>query len=90
QFSESQTFSDLLMQVKSFSEKALERQDFPFEMLVESLGIKGNLQYHPVFQTSFNFQRFDENAIFDWNDIDVEPFDPGVVNAQLEIGLDIQ
>ncbi|MFA0551182.1 amino acid adenylation domain-containing protein [Vibrio lentus] len=91
QFNGEQSFSDLLHQVKFFTEQALGRQDFPFEMLVESLGITGNLQYHPVFQTSFNFQRFDEAELFDWQGgLDVEPFDPGVVNAQLEIGMDIQ
>ncbi|MCF7505109.1 non-ribosomal peptide synthetase [Vibrio sp. L3-7] len=89
-FNGEQSFSDLLHQVKSFTEQALGRQDFPFEMLVESLGITGNLQYHPVFQTSFNFQRFDEAELFDWQGLGVEPFDPGVVNAQLEIGMDIQ
>ncbi|WP_282575740.1 condensation domain-containing protein [Vibrio sp. ED004] len=76
--------------MKSFTEQALQRQGFPFEMLVESLGITGNLRYHPVFQTSFNFQSFDEQSLFDWQGLDVEPFDPGVVNAQLEIGMDIQ
>ncbi|MBY7731497.1 amino acid adenylation domain-containing protein [Vibrio splendidus] len=90
QFNGEQSFAELLHQVKSFTEQALDRQDFPFEMLVESLGITGNLQYHPVFQTSFNFQRFDEAELFDWQGLDVEPFDPGVVNAQLEIGMDIQ
>ena len=90
QFSGELSFSALLNQVKSFTEQALQRQDFPFEMLVESLGITGNLRYHPVFQTSFNFQSFDEKSLFDWQGLDVEPFDPGVVNAQLEIGMDIQ
>ncbi|WP_394251542.1 amino acid adenylation domain-containing protein [Vibrio profundi] len=89
-FNSQDSFSSLLNQVKRFSEQALERQDFPFEMLVESLGITGNLQYHPVFQTSFNFQSFDAEKLLDWHGADVEPFDPGVVNAQLEISMDIQ
>ncbi|MBW3694979.1 amino acid adenylation domain-containing protein [Vibrio sp. T187] len=85
-----ESFSELLSQVKRFNEQALQRQDYPFEMLVESLGITGNLQHHPLYQTSFNFQQFDQEALFDWSGLEVAAFDPGVVNAQLEISMDIQ
>lgn len=83
-------FSDLLEQVKCFTREALGRQDVPFEALVETLGVTGNLQYHPLYQTSFNFQRLDTCVFTAWETLDAELFDPGVVAAQLELSLDVQ
>lgn len=84
------TFSGLLNQVKTFFKQALSRQDVPFESIVEALGVTGNLQHHPLYQTSFNFQQMALNALPTIDDLDIELFDPGVVGAQLELSLDIQ
>ncbi|WP_076587744.1 non-ribosomal peptide synthetase [Vibrio ostreicida] len=86
----SMCFSTLLNEVKRFTEQALSHQDVPFEVLVESLGVTGNLQHHPLYQTSFNFQTVDREAFANFGSLVVEPFDPGVVAAQLELSLDIQ
>ncbi|MGO3343837.1 MAG: amino acid adenylation domain-containing protein [Marinomonas sp.] len=88
--SATETFSDLLNQVKTFVKQALSRQDVPFESIVEALGVTGNLQHHPLYQTSFNFQQIALNALPTIEDVDIELFDPGVVGAQLELSLDIQ
>ncbi|MCV2401573.1 amino acid adenylation domain-containing protein [Marinomonas sp. C2222] len=89
-FTEETTFSSLLQDIKAFNEQALSRQDVPFEVVVEALGVTGNLQHHPLYQTSFNFQQLDKSLFDLWGDIKAQPFDPGVVAAQLEISLDIQ
>ncbi|WP_339387063.1 amino acid adenylation domain-containing protein [Vibrio caribbeanicus] len=89
-FDVNSTFIDLLNQVKVFTQQALEHQDLPFEVLVESLGITGNLRHHPLYQTGFNFQHIEKSIVDKWGSLNVEPFDPGVIAAQLELSLDIQ
>ncbi|WP_394211426.1 amino acid adenylation domain-containing protein [Enterovibrio calviensis] len=89
-FDVSASFEHLLLNVKGFSEQALARQHVPFEVIVESLGISGRLQHHPLFQTSFNLQYIDTDRSQAWGDITVTPFDPGAVDAQLELSLDVQ
>ncbi|BFM50688.1 amino acid adenylation domain-containing protein [Marinomonas sp. THO17] len=83
-------FSDLINQVSDFVQQALSRQEVPFETLVERLGITGNLQQHPLYQTSFNFQQMDLNPLQQITELDIQLFDPGVVGAQLELSMDIQ
>lgn len=89
-FESDMSFASLLLQIKTFNEQALARQNVPFEVLVEALGVTGNLQHHPLYQTSFNFQQIDKNVFDTWGDIKAQAFDPGVVAAQLELSLDIQ
>ncbi len=84
------SFDNLLHEIKRFTEQALAHQDVPFEVLVESLGVTGNLQHHPLYQTSFNFQRIERSILAEWGGLQAEAFDPGVVAAQLELSLDVQ
>ena len=84
------SYENLLHETKCFTEQALTHQDVPFEVLVESLGVTGNLQHHPLYQTSFNFQRIERSILDEWGGVQAEAFDPGVVAAQLELSLDVQ
>ncbi|MCG9580581.1 amino acid adenylation domain-containing protein [Vibrio tubiashii] len=84
------SYDNLLQETKRFTEQALTHQDVPFEILVESLGVTGNLQHHPLYQTSFNFQRIERSILAEWGGLQAEAFDPGVVAAQLELSLDVQ
>ncbi|MDC5705048.1 non-ribosomal peptide synthetase [Vibrio europaeus] len=84
------SYDNLLQETKRFTEQALTHQDVPFEVLVESLGVTGNLQHHPLYQTSFNFQRIERSILAEWGGVQAEAFDPGVVAAQLELSLDVQ
>ncbi|WP_333004516.1 amino acid adenylation domain-containing protein [Vibrio coralliilyticus] len=84
------SYDNLLLETKRFTEQALAHQDVPFEVLVESLGVTGNLQHHPLYQTSFNFQRIERSILAEWGGLQAEAFDPGVVAAQLELSLDVQ
>ncbi|NOI80256.1 amino acid adenylation domain-containing protein [Vibrio tubiashii] len=84
------SYDNLLQDTKRFTEQALTHQDVPFEVLVESLGVTGNLQHHPLYQTSFNFQRIERSILAEWGGLQAEAFDPGVVAAQLELSLDVQ
>lgn len=48
-------FTDFLEEVKKNSYNALENQDYPFEMLIEKLGLKRDLGRNPIFDTFFSF-----------------------------------
>ena len=54
-FSEVVTFKEVLSQVRQNSLEAYENQDLPFEMLVESVQPKRNVDTSPLFQVLFTF-----------------------------------
>ncbi|QNU68230.1 amino acid adenylation domain-containing protein [Ruminiclostridium herbifermentans] len=52
-------FSSFLQDVKNRFLMALENQDYQFEMLVDALKIKRNIDRNPLFDTMFVFQNMD-------------------------------
>ncbi|HID52191.1 MAG TPA: non-ribosomal peptide synthetase, partial [Anaerolineae bacterium] len=53
-FSGAEPFSQLLEQVRETTINAFANQDFPFEMLVETLNVSRNLSHTPLFQVMFS------------------------------------
>jgi amino acid adenylation domain-containing protein len=56
-------FTALLEQVRKTSLEAYTHRDFPFEKLVETLQLKRDLSYSPIFQVMFVFQNFSKSNI---------------------------
>jgi amino acid adenylation domain-containing protein len=54
-------FHDFLEEVFSSAFAAYENQDYPFEMLVEKLGVERQLNRNPLFDTLFALQNFSFN-----------------------------
>ena len=52
------TFLEFFREVKDNTFKALENQDYQFEMLLEKLNLKRDLSRNPIFNTMFNFYNF--------------------------------
>uniref|UniRef100_UPI00286B303F condensation domain-containing protein n=1 Tax=Chamaesiphon sp. OTE_75_metabat_556 TaxID=2964692 RepID=UPI00286B303F len=50
------TFLELLERVKQVTLDAYDRQDLPFEKLVDELGLERSLSHHPLFQVVFSLQ----------------------------------
>jgi amino acid adenylation domain-containing protein len=55
--STSLTFRQLLRQVSESVWDALQHQDYPFPLMVESLGVKHDLSRHPLVQVSFTLEK---------------------------------
>ncbi|MFD0696559.1 amino acid adenylation domain-containing protein [Paenibacillus sp. GCM10027628] len=67
------TFQAFLQQVKETSLQAYEHQDYPFELLVERLGLQRDLSRNPLFDTIFIFQNTDDAEI-ELNELQFKPF----------------
>ncbi|MBH8576701.1 amino acid adenylation domain-containing protein [Nostocaceae cyanobacterium CENA369] len=50
------SFLKLLQRVKQVTLDAYDRQDLPFEKLVDELGLERSLSHHPLFQVAFGLQ----------------------------------
>ncbi|KAF6627029.1 amino acid adenylation domain-containing protein [Paenibacillus sp. EKM208P] len=54
------TFRDYVLEVKENALKAFEYQDYPFEELVEKLGVDRDLSRNPLFDTMFALQNLEQ------------------------------
>lgn len=57
------SFDRYLQEIKELSLKAYENQDYPFEMLVEKVGVKRDLSRNPLFDVLFTLQNMDRKEI---------------------------
>ncbi|HAV90470.1 MAG TPA: non-ribosomal peptide synthetase, partial [Eubacterium sp.] len=66
------TFREFLMEIKDMCFKAYENQDYPFDELVEAVGVDGYTSRNPLFDVMFVLQNNDEGTYcfngleFDW------------------------
>ncbi|WP_367818270.1 amino acid adenylation domain-containing protein [Paenibacillus sp. SI8] len=67
------TFQGFVQQVKETSLQAYEHQDYPFELLVERLGLQRDMSRNPLFDTMFIFQNT-EDAEIELNGLQFKPF----------------
>ncbi|MEC0182799.1 non-ribosomal peptide synthetase [Paenibacillus peoriae] len=54
------TFRDYVLEVKDNALKAFEHQDYPFEELVDKLGVDRDLSRNPLFDTMFALQNLEQ------------------------------
>ncbi|MCP5049063.1 MAG: amino acid adenylation domain-containing protein, partial [bacterium] len=57
------TFKHFLRQVKTNTVKAFENQDYPFEELVDQLGVNRDLNRNPLFDIAFSLEDMDRPEI---------------------------
>ncbi|MRG28226.1 amino acid adenylation domain-containing protein [Laceyella tengchongensis] len=71
-----QTFAEFLAQVKARVLKMMQHQDYPFEELVEKLGLARDLSRNPLFDTLFAVQNMDLSALvlpgLTWTPLEME------------------
>lgn len=67
------SFVDFLGEIREYSLKAYENQDYPLEMLVEKLQIKRDPGRNPLFDTMFALQNMDTQNI-ELNELKLVPY----------------
>ncbi len=90
------TYNQFLETVKQQALKAYEHQDYPFDELVEHLGLKRDMSRNPVFDTMFVLQNMDTSGVhseqlsFEWQQLDsnVSKFDLTLTAVETDAGLD--
>ncbi len=86
-FTQVQTFSQLLQQVRHTALEAQAHQDLPFEQLVEALAPARSLSHSPLFQVLYNHQRGAATALQTLPGLRVESLTRPASTAQFDLSL---
>jgi tyrocidine synthetase-3 len=57
------TFRSFLQQVHNTTLPALEHQSFPYEELIDTLGVTRDMGHNPLFDVTFTYQNYDTTAL---------------------------
>ncbi|TYP76738.1 non-ribosomal peptide synthetase [Paenibacillus methanolicus] len=82
----SQSFLALLETVKANALAAYENQDYPFELLVETLHVQRDLSRNPLFDTMFAMQNMEVPSL-ELEDVRVTPYEWGHAVAKMDLTL---
>jgi putative pyridoxal-dependent aspartate 1-decarboxylase len=83
-----QTFSELLKQVRQTALEAYSHQDIPFEYLVEQLNPSRSLSHSPLFQVMFVLQNAPEEAL-EFSGLKMAFLEPEQTTAQFDLSLSV-
>ncbi|WP_046759399.1 condensation domain-containing protein, partial [Kordia jejudonensis] len=85
QFSSTDTFEDLLEQVKTTCLAAYEHQDLPFERIVDDLALERDQSRSPLFQTLFVLQNNEQLTELTFGNCTVEKMPQEQTTSQLDL-----
>lgn len=80
------TFMDYVTETKETMLKAYENQEYPFEELVEKLGVKRDLSRSPLFDTMFVLQNTEQTDI-ELDSLAVRPYEQTNTAAKFDLQL---
>ena len=80
------TFLDYITETKETMLKAYEHQEYPFEELVEKLGVKRDLSRNPLFDTMFVLQNTEQTDI-EVDSLAVRPYEQTSTAAKFDLQL---
>ncbi|OIK22018.1 non-ribosomal peptide synthase/polyketide synthase [Bacillus amyloliquefaciens] len=80
------TFLDYITETKETMLKAYEHQEYPFEELVEKLGVKRDLSRNPLFDTMFVLQNTEQTDI-EVDSLSVRPYEQTNTAAKFDLQL---
>ncbi|MBI5815644.1 MAG: amino acid adenylation domain-containing protein [Nitrospinae bacterium] len=97
-----QTFRSLLDQTRAVVMEAMERQDYPFGLLVEKLKVRRDPARSPLFDVMFIYQKPQQSAgiigmmavagngaSFEWGGLAMAPFGVAQQEGQMDLALEI-
>lgn len=79
-------YKEFLAEVREMALGAYENQDYPFEEIVEKLGLKGDMSRNALFDTMFALQNM-ENGIFELSGMKTTPYGSGFPISKFDITL---
>lgn len=82
------TLERFIEEVAKSSLEALEHQDYPFEMLVEKLQLKRELNRHPLFDVMFAFENVDM-AKAQLDEFEITPFEYSKRTTKFDLELKV-
>lgn len=80
------TFKDYVTETKETMLKAYENQEYPFEELVEKLGVQRDLSRNPLFDTMFVLQNTEQTDI-EIDSLAVRPYEETHAVAKFDLQL---
>ncbi len=80
------TYKQFLAEVREMALGAYENQDYPFEEIVEKLGLKGDMSRNALFDTMFALQNM-ETGIFELAGLKAVPYGSGASISKFDITL---
>ncbi|MDN4080838.1 non-ribosomal peptide synthase/polyketide synthase [Paenibacillus polymyxa] len=83
------TFQDYLLEVKETALKAFEHQDYPFEKLVEKLGVGRDVSRNPLFDTLLVLQNTEQEEQ-DMDGVHFTPYPMDTVTAKFDLSLNVE
>ncbi|HEV2736827.1 MAG TPA: condensation domain-containing protein, partial [Longimicrobiaceae bacterium] len=84
------TWRELLRQVRETSLGAFDRQDLPFERLVDELGVERSLLHNPLFQVAFELAHpGGDDERLRLGEVELEPFGGGQSAAKFDLELSV-
>ncbi|WP_281887483.1 non-ribosomal peptide synthetase [Paenibacillus sp. YYML68] len=81
-------FSSYLLEVKERALAAYEHQTYPFEELVEKVGVKRDMSRNPLFDTMFIMQNTEQQELV-LGDLQLQPYPKPHAAAQVDLTLEI-
>jgi len=80
------SFQEFLEKVKSNALEVYENQDYPFERLINKLGVSKDPGRNPLFDAAFELQNFDMKAS-KTSSLEITPYEPEHKNSRFDLYL---
>ncbi len=77
-------FTDYLMQVGSKTIACFENQEYPYEDLIEDLGLRKGNELNPLFNTLIAFNNIQQESLQN-NDLDIQPYDLNIPTSKFDL-----
>ena len=84
------SFDELLKRIKKTTQEAYNHQDYPFEQLVNAMGVGGDLSYSPLFQVMLVVQPFALEESLSLQGLEVSSINLETQSAKFDLGFEFR
>jgi len=79
-------YLDFLRTIRSRTLDCFDHQSFPYEELVEELGVERNSSRNPLFDVMFSYRNFEEQ-VFEIPGLKLDHYEPGGISSKFDLTL---